>query len=307
MEINVARDPRLLNRLLGRWHEAGNFAVFLLPGLTLFMAVVFSPIIWTLLIGLTNERGTRLEIGFVGLGNYLALLTNQSFLQVLGNSVTITLIVVIGTNILGLGIAMLLHGTHWLYSVLRSVFFTPVVLSAVVVSVIWRSLLVDDGLFNNVLRSLGVAHPPGWLSDPSLALYSVSGIVVWQLLGFVVVIYLAGLSGVPKELDEASSIDGASHFAHFRHITWPLLAPALTINTVMLMISSFKVFDQIAVLTNGGPGTGATATIAFEIVRVAFTDQRIGYASAMAGLMLIIIATASVIALRALQRREVTY
>lgn len=294
-------------RFLQAWHEAGNFAIFVVPGTALFGAMVFAPILWTLWIGLTNERATRPNVSFVGLDNYLSLLGSSTFHAVLINTVIITLIVVLGTNILGVAIALLLRQETRLYSALRSVFFTPVILSAVVVSVIWRSLLVDDGLVNAMLRGLGVQNPPGWLSDPSIALYSVSGIMVWQMLGFAVVVYLAGLAGIPKEIDEAAELDGAGGWARFRHITWPLLAPSFTINTVMLMISAFKVYDQIAVLTNGGPGAGATTTIAFKVVETAFVQQRAGYASAMAGLMLIIIAVASALALRILQRREVTY
>lgn len=303
--MSEPRRPVPLQRLLRRWHEAGNFAIFVLPGLAIFTAMVFVPILWTLLIGFTNERATRPTTSFVGVDNYLTLIGSRSFQQVLGNTLTVTIIVVIGTNVLGLAIALLLRRQHWLYTVLRSVFFTPVILSPVVVSVIWRSLLVDDGLINSILRSLGIASPPGWLSDPQIALYSVSSIMVWQALGFAVVVYLAGLASIPQDMDEASRIDGAGPIAHFRYVTWPLLAPAFTINTVMLMISSFKVFDQVAVLTNGGPGTGTTTTIAFEIVQTAFTQQRAGYASAMAGLMLIIIVVASAVALRLLQKREV--
>ncbi len=296
-----------LPRLFRRWHEAGNFAVFVLPGVVIFAATVFVPILWTLLIGFTNERASRPTVSFFGLDNYLSLIGSQSFQQVLGNTFIITAIEVIGTNILSLAIALLRRQQHWLYNMLRSVFFTPVVLSPVVVSVIWRSLMVDDGLINSVLRSLGMADPPGWLSDPSIALLSVAGIMVWQVLGFAVVVYLAGLAGIPQDMDEASRIDGAGPVAHFRYVTWPLLAPAFTINTVMLMIGAFKVFDQIAVLTNGGPGTGTTTTIAFEVVQTAFTDQRAGYASAMAGIMLIIIVVASAVSLRLLQKREVSY
>ncbi len=303
MSQNVSNRRRILRA----WHDAGNFAIFVVPGVTVFAAVVFAPILWTMWIGLTNERATRPQTLFVGLDNYLTLLGSSTFHAVLVNTVIITLIVVVGTNILGVSIALLLRLETRLYSALRSVFFVPVILSAVVVSVIWRSLLVDDGLLNTTLRSFGIQNPPGWLSDPSIALYSVSGIIVWQMLGFAVVVYLAGLAGIPKEIDEAAEIDGAVGWQRFRYITWPLLAPSFTINTVMLMISAFKVYDQIAVLTNGGPGTGATTTIAFKVVETAFVEQRAGYASAMAGLMLIIIAIASTLVLRALQRREVTY
>lgn len=305
-----AREPRphsAIQRGLRRWQSAGNFAIFVLPSLVVFTAMVFVPIVWTLAIGFTDERATRPETSFIGFDNFAFLLTNPSFLQALGNTLLITVLVVGLTNVLGLAIAMLLHRSGWLYNMLRSVFFTPVILSAVIVSVIWRSILVDDGLLNTMLISLGVENPPGWLSDPSLAIYSVSSIIIWQMLGFAVVVYLAGLAGIPTELSEAAAIDGAGPVARFRAITWPLLAPSLTITTVMLMISSFKVYDQIAVLTNGGPGSGSTATIAFEVIQTAFVEQRTGVASAMAGIMLLIVAAANLIVLRVLQRREVTY
>lgn len=293
--------------LIRRWQVVGNFGIFVLPSLVIFTAVVFVPIIWTLIIGMTDERATRRTTSFVGFANVIALAGDPDFLQSLANTVIITLIVVIGTNALGIAIALLLQKQGALYNVLRSMYFTPVILSSIVVSVIWRSLLVEDGLLNTVLRSVGVSNPPGWLTDPSIAVYSVSVIMVWQMLGFAVVVYLAGLAGIPQELDEAASLDGAGPLGRFRHVTWPLLAPSLTITTVMLMISSFKTYDQVAVLTNGGPGTGATATVAFEVIRSAFTDQRAGYASAMAGVMIVLVGLATAIVLRILQRREVTF
>ena len=290
-----------------RWQTIGNFSIFVLPATLTFVAVVLVPIVWTLLIGLTNERAIRPITKFIGFDNYVSLLSNAQFQDVLLNTIVITLIVVIGGNLLGLATALLIRPQSWFYSALRSVYFTPVILSSVVVAVIWRSLLVDQGLVNTVLRGFGVQNPPGWLSDPGIALYAISWILVWQVLGFTVVVFLAGLAGIPEDIEEAASLDGAKSFQRFRFITWPLLAPAFTINTVMLMISSFKVFDQIAVLTNGGPGTRGTATIAFEVVKTAFTEQRAGLASAMAGIMLIIIVIASSATLQLLQRREVSY
>jgi multiple sugar transport system permease protein len=293
--------------LFARWQSLGDFAVFVVPTALIFGGIVLIPIIWTLSIGLTNESAIRPVTSFVGLDNVTFLLADPSFQHTLQNTVIVTVIVVLLTNVLGLAIALLIRKQGLLYQLLRSVFFTPVILSSVVVSVIWRSLLVDDGLLNSILRTLGVVNPPGWLSDPRYAIFTVAGIIVWQMLGFAVVVYLAGLAGVPEEIEEAASIDGAGPVRRFRSITWPLIAPSVTINTVMLMISAFKVYDQIAVLTNGGPGTNGTATIAFDVIRTAFDEQRAGIASAEAGIMLIIVGIASVVVLRLLQRREVTY
>ncbi|MFI1092633.1 carbohydrate ABC transporter permease [Streptomyces sp. NPDC020917] len=293
------RRPVALGRL-------GDFALFATPGLVLYAVFVLAPVVMTVDYGLTNRNPFNPPVRFVGLENYRLLFHDSDFLHALRNTLVITVIVTVTANAGGLAIAHLLDRRGWIYNALRSVFFTPVVLSAVVVSVIWQSILSDDGLLDSLLRDLGVHHPPGWLSDPSLALYTIAWIVTWQLLGFCVVVYLAGLQGVPKELHEAAALDGAGPFQRFRFVTWPLLAPALTINTVMLLITGFKVYDQVQVITNGGPGSGTTSTIAFSVVQTAFTDNHVGYASAMATVMLVLVVCLSVVVLRLLQRREVT-
>jgi len=214
--------------------------------------------------------------------------------------------VTIVPNVAGLGIALLLDRRGKFYNALRSVFFTPVILSSVVVSIVWSRLLDADGPLNQALRGLGVKHPPGWLSDPTYALFSVASIISWQMLGFCVVVYLAGLQGIPPELLEAAELDQAGPVRRFRHIVWPLLAPALTVNTVVLLISAFKTYDYIKVITNGGPGAGTTATIAFDVLQTGFDANHVGYASAMAMVMLVIVAVATAVALRILRAREVS-
>ncbi|MCX5345566.1 carbohydrate ABC transporter permease [Streptomyces atratus] len=287
-------------------HGASRFAVFAAPGLLVYLALVLVPIGITTGYSLTNKNPFNPPTRWVGLDNLTSLASDDEFLKALGNTVLVTVIVTLVTNAGGLAIAMLLDRRGWLYNVLRSVFFVPVVLSAVVVSVIWQAILVDDGLLNSMLREVGVSDPPGWLSDPSLALYTVSWVIAWQGLGFCVVIYLAGLQGIPQELHEAAAIDGCGPVMRFRHVTWPMLAPAVTINTVMSLIGGFKAYDQVQVLTNGGPGPGTTSTLAFQVVQTAFNGNHVGYASAMAVAMLVLVAAVSVIALGLLQKREVS-
>ncbi len=287
------------------WPRLWNFLTFGAPGLLVYICFVLAPILVSIGYSLTNYNPFRPPTRYVGLRNYRLLFEDPEFLNALWVTTKLTVIVVIVPNVLGLLIALLLDRTGWFYNTLRSVFFVPVVLSSVVVSIIWTRMMADDGVINQALRGLGVHDPPGWLSDPDLAVYSVGAILSWQTLGFCVVVYLAGLQGVPKELHEAAEIDGASPSQRFRNVTWPLLAPALTINTVVQLISAFKVFDHIQVITNGGPGEGTTASIAFTVLQVGFTANRQGYASAMAIVMLVIIAIASGVTLKLLQRREV--
>jgi len=294
----IRRRRPVLPRL---WH----FVSFGGPGVLVYVCFVLAPIVISVGYSLTNYNPFNPPTKYVGLNNYRLLFGDEEFHTALKVTTILTLIVVIVPNVLGLLVALLLDRTGWFYNTLRSVFFVPVVLSSVVVSIIWTRMMADDGVINQALRGLGVHDPPGWLSDPDLAVYSVGAILSWQTLGFCVVVYLAGLQGVPKELHEAAEIDGASPVQRFRNVTWPLLAPALTINTVVQLISAFKVFDHIQVITNGGPGEGTTASIAFTVLQVGFTANRQGYASAMAIAMLVIIAIASGVTLKLLQRREV--
>jgi multiple sugar transport system permease protein len=288
------------------WPRLWHFLSFGAPGVLVYVCFVLAPIAVSAGYSLTNYNPFGPSTRFVGLSNYKQLFTDQEFLTSLRVTTILTLIVVIVPNVLGLGVALLLDRRGWFYNALRSVFFTPVVLSSVVVSIIWTRLLADDGLVDQMLRGVGVSHPPGWLSDPTYALYSIGAILSWQMLGFCAVVYLAGLQGVPQELYEAAAIDGAAPVQRFRKITWPLLAPALTINTIVMLITGFKVFDQVQVITNGGPGTGTTATIAFNVLQTGFDANRQGYASAMAIVMLVIVAIVSAFALRILRKREVT-
>ncbi|UUV32673.1 sugar ABC transporter permease [Amycolatopsis roodepoortensis] len=283
------------------WH----FASFGAPGVVIYLCFVMAPILISFGYSLTNHNPFNPPAEFVGLENYRLLFQDEQFLTALRVTTILTVIVVIVPNVLGLGVALLLDRKGWLYNALRSVFFTPVILSSVVVSIIWTKLLDDRGPVNDALRALGVEHPPGWLSDPDLALYSVASIVCWQMLGFCVVVYLAGLQGVPAELLEAAEIDGAGPVRRFRAVTWPLLAPSLTINTVVLLISAFKTYDHVKVVTNGGPGSGTTATIAFGVLATGLDANHVGYASAMAVVMLVIVAVLTTIVLRFLRRREV--
>ncbi|MFE9955060.1 carbohydrate ABC transporter permease [Micromonospora sp. NPDC005299] len=283
----------------------GHFASFAAPGVLIYACFVLAPILVSLGYSLTNYNPFNPPTKYVGLENYQLLLRDDQFLTALRVTTILTVIVVIVPNVLGLAVALLLDRHGWLYNALRSVFFTPVILSSVVVSVIWSRLLDSEGPLNETLRALGVDQPPGWLSDPAVALYSVASIISWQMLGFCVVVYLAGLQGVPVELQEAAAIDGAGPVRRFRAVTWPMLAPALTVNTVVLLISAFKAYDYIKVITNGGPGSGTTATIAFNVLQTGFDANHGGYASAMAILMLLIVAVVTAIALRFLQRREV--
>jgi multiple sugar transport system permease protein len=205
--------------------------------------------------------------------------------------------------VLGLLIALLLDRRGWFYNALRSVFFVPVVLSSVVVSIIWTRMMADDGVLNQTLRGLGVHDPPGWLSDPDIAVYSIGIILSWQTLGFCVVVYLAGLQGVPKELHEAAAIDGAGSWARFRYVTWPSLRPVVMAITSLNFIWNFNEFGLVYVMTAGGPG-GQTMLPMLFAYNEAFRYGNFGYAAAMGDVMVVLVVLLMLVYLRARLRER---
>lgn len=302
--VALAAPPRTRLRA-SRRDRLFRFSVFVVPGLAIYLALVIVPMGIAIATSTTDMHQFRPGAEFVGLENYVRLAGDPAFLRALANTTILAVITTLVPNAIGLGLALLLDRTGWIFNVLRAAFFVPIVLSAVVVSVIWGLILADDGLLNTMLRNIGVADPPGWISDPDIALFTVAGVICWQSLGIAVVLYLAGLQGIPKDLLEAAEIDGAGPVTRFRAVTWPLLAPVVTISVVLSLIGGFKVYDQVKVITNGGPGVGTTNTLAFDVVRVSVEEGRVGYGQAMATVMLVIVAFVSIVVLRLLQRREV--
>src|SRR4029453_18704535 len=182
--------------------DLAHFAGVGAPGVLVYACFVLAPIAVSFGYSLTNANPFNPPTRYVGAHNYWMLLRDEQFLAALRVTTTLTLIVVVVPNVLGLLVALLLDRSGRFYNAMRSVFFTPMILSSVVVSVIWTRLLDTGGPLNQALRAFGVRRPPDWLSDPDYALYSVASIISWQMLGFCVVVYLAGLQGIPVELQE---------------------------------------------------------------------------------------------------------
>jgi multiple sugar transport system permease protein len=218
---------------------------------------------------------------YVGLQNYRELKSDAYFRQALKNTAYFTLATVPLSVVFGLLIALLLNRQIRGRAIFRTLFYLPVVTPLVVSGLIWKWVLDGDfGLLNYYIGKIGIS-PQLWLSDPSLAMPSVIMVSVWATVGFTMLVYLAGLQAIPQEYYEAAAVDGAGGWKQFRHITLPLLAPSTFFVTVYLVISSFQVFDQIFVMTNGGP-LRATTTVVYYIWQAGFQQFTMGYASAMA-------------------------
>ena len=273
------------------------------PTTALFAALVVAPIGITVHYSLNDVNFLRDEISWVGFSNYAKLWESGDFRHALYVTLLIAAASVVVPNALGLLFAVLLDAGSRLYTTLRIILFAPFVLSPLVVGLTFRWTLANDGSLNNALEALGIPGPE-WISSPNLAVVSVGLALAWQLIAFATVIYVAALRAIPTDLYEAASIDGASGYLRFRLITWPLVAPAVTITTLISLISALKLYDHVVALTGGGPGR-ASETVGLAIIRAGFTQNRAGLASAMAVLLLVITALTTVVSLRVLRRREV--
>ncbi|MCP2324523.1 multiple sugar transport system permease protein [Hamadaea flava] len=287
-----------------RWRNAGVAAIFLAPSLVTLLAFWIGPMIGTVWVSLQDWNLIGVP-SFVGLDNYAELAKDADFhaalLHTLGYLAGYLPLVLI----LGLAVALLLNAKLPAMTLYRAMFFLPVVSSWVAVSLLWKWLLNPaGGLVDQALGLIGI-DGPGWWTDPTWAMPSVILASVWKDVGFVSVILLAGLQAIPKDLLEAADLDGASAWRRLRSITLPLLSPSLFFVTVISLINGFQVFDQVWVMTGGGPG-GASSVVVEQIVRYAFSYGRVGYASAMSIVLFAIILVVTVAQLR-LQRRWVQY
>ncbi len=261
--------------------------VLLGPSLIGMLVFYILPVLSSLVLSFA-DWDLLTPIKWVGLSNYLTIFGDGVVLQALRNTLVFILGYLPSVVVLGLGLALLLNRKLKGRTVFRAIYFVPVVTSWVAVSLIWKWLLNPQyGLINYGLSLLGIKGP-GWLFDPHWAMTGVILTTVWKDLGFVTVIYLAGLQEIPEQLYEAANMDGATAWQRFRTVTWPMLAPTTFFVTTISLISSFQVFDQVWIMTQGGP-VGATSTMVELIYKNAFAYSKMGYASAISWLLFALI------------------
>ena len=272
--------------------------------MALYVAFLLYPILQSVLTSFTDRNPLKLESSFVGLDNYIALFSDTRLMTSLRFTFVVVVVVTITANAFGLLFAMLLNRSTRNYRIMRTLIFIPQVLSGVIVAFIWRSILTQNGLLNSLLQNLGLIDAPiSWIGTPELATLSICVVVSWMTIAFATVVYTASLQSVPPELYEAARMDGAGAIGRFRNVTFPMIAPGMTISVVLCLITTFKLYDVIAVLTGGGPATSTKST-AFYLVTVAFTNNRFGYASAIAILLLVLTAVTAYAITALLRRRE---
>lgn len=284
--------------------KLGLVALFLLPALIPLLIFRIFPMIASLWVSMTKWNLLRAP-EFLGIDNYVDVLTDAKFHKALLNTLYYMVgylpLVLVGA----IAIAVLLNSKLKGATFFRGIYFLPVVTSWVVVALLWKWLLSPQGGMVNYLLGLVGIQGPGWWTDPNWAMPAIIIASVWKDLGFNMLILLAGLQSIPEHLYEAATIDGATRWEKLRYVTLPLLTPSILFAMILAMIGAFQVFDQVWVMTEGGPA-GATTVVMEQVVKNAFRYGLMGEASAMSWVLFAIILLFTVFQLR-FQKRWVHY
>lgn len=266
-----------------------NIVLLLIPGLLIFIFVIILPLIFSIKYSFYNWSG-GLNMKFVGLDNYKELIGDRIFRQSFINNLTIVTLCIIGQIGISLLLSALLSSKMIrLKEIHRTVAFIPVVLSAVVIGFLWSMIYGKDlGLLNWLLTKLGLERLIRlWLDDPDIVMLSVSIPLIWQYIGYYLVIFMASIQSIPTSILEVADIDGAVGFKKFRYITFPLMKNTIAVALMLCISGNMKVFDHIYIMTGGGPGTSSTV-MAQHAYSTSFDMFRLGYGSSISVGILVI-------------------
>ncbi|WP_448073208.1 carbohydrate ABC transporter permease [Georgenia yuyongxinii] len=280
--------------------------LFLAPSLLIIAVFMLWPMVQSVYLSLMDYN--RLQPArWIGLDNYRELLTDPVVRNALSNTVVYAVVVTPVTVGLALAFALLLNRAIFARGLVRTAVFLPFIVSLAIVAIAWAFLLDPNmGLISYWLDGLGIVSTQGWLSDPKLAMPAVMVVGIWKTVGFYMVMYLAGLQSIPTELYEAASLDGAGPLARFRNVTWPLLSNQTMLISIMAAIATLQAFDQIYVMTRGGPYF-QTETLVMLVYRVGFEELRLGYGSAISWVLLLGVFVLSMLQWAYFRKRAVTY
>jgi len=284
----MKKEKRESGRSLYKKGDFTSALLFLSPTLIIFSAFILFPVFFSFYLSFQKWNMFSGDSTFVGFENYIRMFRSEDFWMVLKNTAVYTLGTIPLNMALSLWVAYLLNKKIIGKKFLRTAFFAPVVISPVAAAVIWRWLYDPNfGLVNYFINILGF-DSVNWLNDPTAAMFALIIVGVWKTFGINMVLFSAGLQGIPESYYEAADLDGASKWAKFWNITVPLLSPTTFFIMIMSMISSFQVFDIVYVLTSGGP-LGSTKVLVFYVYEYAFKFFEMGYASAISYILFAIL------------------
>ncbi|SFB22535.1 raffinose/stachyose/melibiose transport system permease protein [Cohnella sp. OV330] len=278
---------------------------FSFPALSVFLLFFIAPTLIGVYYSFTDWNVNADSIRFIGLDNYKALFGEPRLGKALSNTLIFAAAVTLLQNAVGLGLALLMNEAIRMRNLFRTIFFMPYVIAPIVIGYVFRAIYhPEHGIVNEALGWIGLGSlGQDWLNDPKWALFSIIATDIWRVAGFAMVVYLAGLQFIPKDLTESASIDGASYWRRFRHIVFPLLAASFTVNVLLSVIGSMKVFEMVMVLTDGGPGY--TTEVFYTYIRSTFSMGQMGYSTAINLMLFVLVTVVGVPVLMALKKREV--
>jgi raffinose/stachyose/melibiose transport system permease protein len=295
----------------GRWRrlkKLGNSPALLnlmyLPALILFGIFIFYPLIEGLKYSFTNWNGYSPKYSWVGFDNYSDIFNDPKILRTINNTFIYGIGSTLLQNLLGLAYALFLDQKIRGQNLVRTIVYLPIIISPLIMGYVWYFFFqYDGGAVNDLFIWLG-KEPVDWLGDGSRAVWLITLVNVYQYMGVSMMVYLAGLQAIPKEFQEAATLDGVGWFSRLRYITLPLMMPAITVNVLINLIGGFKLFDVIVAMTNGGPGY-SSQSLSTMMYNLYFARQDAGHAAALGNVMFVTIFGLSVVVMLFLRRREV--
>ncbi|NQX59364.1 carbohydrate ABC transporter permease [Paenibacillus qinlingensis] len=277
------------------------YVLFLIPGILLFTLAVLIPFVIGTRYSFTSWDGVSRKLTYIGWENYVHAFQDSDVWAALGNTFKYAFILMVLVNVLSLLLALLLDSYLKFKNVFRTIFFLPSILSVVLSAFIWKYNFSTGFPKLLAIFGLDVTSP---LGNPDHALFGLILVALWQGVGAPMIIYIAGLQGIPSELVESAKMDGAGVGRAFWHVTLPLLAPSITINLLLVLTGSLKVFDLVWVTTQGGPGF-ATEVITTFVYKTAFNSFKAGYGMALSMIFFVILVIVTIVQLSIFRRREV--
>jgi len=289
-----------------RWLTRAELALLLGPALIVFVGFVILPVLMAAYYGFFSWSGFGAATDFVGVRNYVTILSDPDFHEALGHNVFIVVMSLVIQGPIALGLALVLNRKLRFQSQIRVLIFVPYVISEVVVGIGWGLMLQSAGALNDALGKLGLGGAAAdWLSDPGLAIWTLMIIISWKYIGFAVILFLAGLQGIPDELSEAAAIDGASYWQVQRYVVLPLLGPTIRIWAFLSIIGSLQLFDLVWIIWGQFvASTAGTSTMATYMVGNGRNAGSYGYGSAVAVVMFVISLAVALVYQRFVLRRD---
>lgn len=288
---------RLRSRLAVPWW-------FIVPALLFYVLVAVVPNLQAIVYSFTDWNGVSRDLAFVGWENYVRAFANPNFVRGVTNTIVLTVLITIVQMAGGLALALLLAQRMKTKSLLRTLFFTPVVLTSVAVAYIWKFMYAPTGVINEILGAVGLSFlQKDWLGDPAVNLFAIALMCVWQSIGITMVIYLAGIEGIDQQVIEATHLDGAGAWQRFWYVTRPLLAPATLVNAVLCVVGGLRIFDQIFVTTQGGPAR-STSTLATLTYTDGFIPGNYSYGVTLSVVLAVLVGIISIVQFRLMSSKE---